>query len=602
MNFKNIKKALFFLLSVGKGWFIFSLFTNLFLGIIPAITLFITKELVNSVAQTIENTNLNFSIPVFWLLLQLVLALITTILNNLQDYIDKKFEIKLDYHLQYNVLQKSATVPLGYFDDHEYYNHLSRIDGSGNSFLTPFKSMLQILRTLTTFLSMIVFLFSIHWSLVVFSLIVAVPMFIVHAKFGDRKFWLLYDLTPEAREANYVANLIKAREAAKEVRTFKLQDFLLNRWSEKFQINNKANLALAKKEHISKITLDGFSALFYGGAAMVIIWLIQKTKIQIGEFVVIGAAVQTTQQSINDIAIQLANIYEKSLYINDYYDFLDYGIENNNEKKLLLPTRLEKGIKLENISFSYPNTENEILKDISFNIKPGEKIAIVGMNGSGKTTLVKCLVGLYNPTRGRILYDDIDIKYVKSDQLLNKITIIFQDFIKYNFTAYENIGISSQNDMNNKNDIEYTSKLAGAHDFICKLKKGYETLLGRYLGDGADLSGGQWQKIALSRAIFKNSEILILDEPSASLDPITEVNIFKKFDEISKDRTTFFISHRMASARLADRILVLDKGMLVETGTHEELIDLNGLYANMYKEQAKWYNDDFIKDTHEVLI
>lgn len=603
MNFKNLKKAFHFVLKIGKFWFLFSLITNVFLGIIPAIMLHITKELVNSVAQTIQDPNLSFSIPIFLLLLQLVVALINTTLQNIQNYIDKKFEINLDYQLQFNILQKSATVPLAYFEDHKYYNHLSRIEGSGSNFLTPFKSILQILRTLITFFSMLVFLLSIHWSLVLFSLIVAIPMFIVHAKFGNNRFWMLYNLTPEAREAHYLSGLLKIREAAKEVRAFRLQDYLLNRWSEKFQINNKANLALAKKEHTSFITLDGVSALFYGGAAMIIIWLIQKTTIKIGEFVVVGEAVQTTQYSINSIAMQLANIYEKSLYINDYYDFIDSNIKDSrNEKILSLPTKLVKGIRLENVSFSYPNTENEIIKDVSFNIKPGEKIAIVGENGSGKTTLIKCLTGLYSPTRGRILYDDIDIEYVKYKQLYHKITVIFQDFIKYDFTVKENIGISSPDNMNNKDQIEYSSKLAEAHEFISKFENGYETLLGRFLGEGADLSGGQWQKIAISRAIFKDSEILILDEPTASLDPLTEIDIFKKFHEISKGRTTIFISHRMASTKLADRILVLDKGTVVETGNHEELMSLNGLYADMYTKQTEWNNDDFKKETEGVQV
>lgn len=603
MNYKNLKKAFLFITSIGKYWIFFSIFTSIILGFIPAITLYIIKELVNSVAQTIQEPSLSFSTPIFLLSLQLVVALISAILQNIQEYIDKKFEIQLDYKLKLIILQKSATVPLAYFEDHKFYNHLSRIEGSGNNFLAPFKSILQILKTLITFFSMLVFLLSIHWSLVLFSIIVAIPMFIIHAKFGNTRFWMQYNLTPEAREANYLSGLLKIREAAKEVRTFRLQAYLLNRWSEKFQINNKANLALAKKEHTSYITLDGVSALFYGGAAMIIIWLIQKTKIQIGDFVVIGDAVQKTQQSINNIAVHLANIYEKSLYINDYYDFIDSIIkESCNEKNLSLPTKLVEGIKFENVSFSYPNNENEIIKDVSFSIKPGEKIAIVGENGSGKTTLIKCLTGLFSPTKGRIYYDDTDIEYVKSEQLYNKITVIFQDFIKYNFTVKENIGISSPDNMNDKNQIEHTSKLAEAHEFISKLENGYDTLLGRFLGDGVDLSGGQWQKIAISRAIFKDSEILILDEPTASLDPLTEIDIFKKFYEISRGRTTIFISHRMASTKLADRIFVLDKGTVVETGNHEELMSLNGLYASMYKNQTEWNNEDFKKETNEVLV
>lgn len=597
-------KAFKLIWSMGKSWIFISVFSNILLGVVPVLVLFITKELVNSLAYSINHSDYDFSLPITLLILQLFISLASTFITNINDYIDKKFQLHLNYYLESEILKRASSIPLEYFDDNNFYNHLSRLDGSGNAFLAPFKSVIQIFRTFITLISMLGFLFSIHWSLVVFSLVVCIPMFIINSKFGDKRFWLLYNTTPEAREADYISQLIKVREASKEIRSFNLRDFLLHKWSKKFIKNNKANLLLAKKEHQSKIALDGASALFYGGAAFIIIWLIKKTKIQIGEFVVIGEAVHTTQSSINGIAVDLAQIYEKSLYINDYYKFVDYNTEdelNDNRKvQQLLHEKLQKGIELKNISFRYLNSENEILKDISLTIKPGEKIAIVGRNGSGKTTLVKCLAGLYKPTSGSILYDNIDSNYINPNDIRNKFSIIFQDFMKYYFKAFENIAISSTGEINNKEKILATSQLADSHDFINKLNKGYDTLLGNFLGSGVDLSGGQWQKIAISRALFRDAEVLILDEPSSALDPITELNIYNKFNELSKDKTTLFISHRMASAKLADRILVLKNGQIVEEGTHDDLIKLGALYAEMYNSQAQWYQDK--KEVQEVLV
>lgn len=606
MNTVNMKKAIKLIWSMGKSWIFISVFSNILLGIIPVLILITTKELVNSLANNIGHSNYNFVVPITLLILQLLISLASTLITNINDYIDKKFQLRLNYYLESEILKRASSIPLEYFDDNNFYDHLSRLDGSGNAFLAPFKSVIQIFRTIITLISMLGFLFSIHWSLVVFSLVVCVPMFIINSKFGDKRFWLLYNNTPEAREADYISQLIKVREASKEIRSFNLRDFLLHKWSTKFLKNNKANLLLAKKEHQSKIALDGASALFYGGAAFIIIWLIKKTKIQIGEFVVVGEAVHTTQSSINSIAVDLAQIYEKSLYINDYYKFVNYKTEDElsdrQEETQLLPNKLKKGIKLQNVSFKYLNSKKEILKNISLDIKPGEKIAIVGRNGSGKTTLVKCLSGLYEPTSGSILYDDIDAKSINPNEIRKKFSIIFQDFMRYYFKASENIAISSTDEINNKEKILATSKLADSHEFITKLDNGYNTLLGNFLGSGVDLSGGQWQKIAISRALFKEAEVLILDEPSSALDPITELNIYNKFNELSKDKTTIFISHRMASAKLADRILVLKDGMIIEEGTHEDLIKLDTLYAEMYNSQAKWYQEQHEKEIQEVLV
>ena len=318
----------------------------------------------------------------------------------------------------------------------------------------------------------------------------------------------------------------------------------------------------------------------------------------VGEFVAVGQAVQNTQSSINSIAKRFGAFKEEVFYIKDYFEFMNYYHQDDSSSQRLesFPTPLKVGITFENVSFNYVNSDVKILKDISLHINPGKKIAIVGENGSGKTTFVKCLSGLYPLSEGHIFFDNNEIKSIKESELFSNITVVFQDFIKYPYTVKENIRLGNifRND-NLDNIVEAVSKEAGVHDFVNKFPNGYETYLGRIFEDGEDISGGQWQRIALARSLFKDGEIFILDEPTAALDPIAELDVFEKFDLLTKNKTTFFISHRMASAKIADLILVFKKGEIVETGTHEELMRLEGEYYTLFNMQAKWYNSDYEK-------
>ncbi|MGG0284279.1 ABC transporter ATP-binding protein [Peribacillus butanolivorans] len=580
-----------------KSWLIFSICNSVILGLIPITTVWILEKVINSIVLFIQTPSSNYIMPLTWLFIQFLLTLTNSIFQEFQLYIDRNSEEKLEISLQEQVLMKVVSVPISYFDIPDFYNKLERLSGNlGGRFLNPLRGMIDIFKESITVITIFSYLFSIHWSLSTLSLLAAIPILIIQRKMGLKQYFLVFHNTRLSREIHYIQFILKDRSNSKEIRLFRIGDYFISKWKHKSNKLLTQTLTLLRKSQIYAIGGEGISAFFYLLAALIIIFLIQNHSLTIGEFVAVGQAVQNTQSSINKTARRLGSFKEEIYYIKDYYEFTSYHHQNleifNGEEKF--PAPLKQGITFRNANFNYINSDVEILKDISLHINPGEKIAIVGENGSGKTTFVKCLSGLYNLTKGQIFFDNIEIKSIKESELYNNITVVFQDFIKYPYTIKENIHLGNviRNDEYFDNRVETVSKEAGVHEFATKFPNGYDTYLGRILESGEDLSGGQWQRIALARSLFKEGEIFILDEPTAALDPIAELEVFEKFDSITKSKTTFFISHRMASAQIADRILVFKKGEIVETGTHEELMKSEGEYYTLFNMQAKWYNTD----------
>ncbi|MED5247481.1 ABC transporter ATP-binding protein [Priestia sp. LL-8] len=587
MNYKPLKRALKFIIGLGKRWLFLSVFLTVLIALIPVTELIIVKELINAVTSFLDKKSLNLYLIITLLVCQFSITIINSVLQHIKEYKDQEFEMIVSRKLKKKLLEKSSTVPLIYYEHSDFYDHLTRVEGNTNKFLEPIKIALNLIQQLITLMSLIIFLFSIHWSLILFSCIISIPIFYVNAIFGSKRFWLMHELTPEGRDASYTSSLLISRKSAQEVRIFGLQKYLLNRWYVKLQNNNIASLKLMKKEKRSQIYLDCLTALTYGGAVAIILWLIKSSSIKIGEFVVIAQSIQSTQNSINSIAHNLASISETTLYLNDFYLFLDY----KDEKQLELNIKNEdfqkfSSISISNLSYRYPQNKVPTLEDISFKINKGERIAIIGENGSGKSTLIKCLVGLYTPTNGEIFVNDVPINCISKQKYKDMYTVIFQDFIKYDYTVKENIMISDINNAEIEDERLYeAARNSGISVHVEKMGQGYDTILGKYLGGDKDLSGGQWQKLAIARALFRDKEIIILDEPSSALDPLAEKEFFEKILNFSKDKTIIFISHRMQTARMADRILVMDKGKIIESGNHDELISYGGKYAEMNKAQ-----------------
>jgi ABC-type multidrug transport system fused ATPase/permease subunit len=326
-----------------------------------------------------------------------------------------------------------------------------------------------------------------------------------------------------------------------------------------------------------------------------IISLIKKSSLTIGGYVTLIQAIQQIQSYLNTATFNATNIMQQSLYLNDYFEFMNFTedkvdlstVENKN-----FPNSLSREISFKQVNFSYNNSK-KVIDNITLNINAGEKVAIVGENGSGKTTLIKCLLGLYEISSGDILFDGVSIKSINKKDLTENVTALFQDFQKYSYTVKENIAFGNINSMDNMELISKNAKLTGADIIINKLDQGYNTYLNRDLYNGEDLSGGQWQKIALSRAMIRNSQIIILDEPTSALDPFSENKIYEQFNSLTSDKTVIYISHRMSTTRFADRILVLKDGKIIEDGSFEKLMSKQGEFFQMYQIQNPMHSSSY---------
>lgn len=598
MKKSSLLKAIMYTWTVNPHWFYFNSLYIVIAGLIPILTIWLSKELINEITKLISSGSgpNNIDKITFFLILQFLTAIFSTFLSNLHEYIDKKTEVYLGYDLQKKIFIKTISLSYITFDDNKFLNSLSRIKGSaGSRFLNPIRHLIDFFKNIITLFSLFIYLYFVHWSLLILVIIPAIPVFITYFKYGKKTFLVTRSQAQLYRETNYTSRLLTERDAAKEIRLFGLGDFLINRWSEKsLQIISK-NINLQKKQQLANVYLDAFKSAVFILNAYIIIRLIFTKGLGIGDFVAIGQAVQETQSKLSSASVNLANILEDILYIKEYYQFMEGDVYKNDIASTNpirnFPNKLEQGILIKNLSFSYIGCENPVLNNISFQIRPGEKIAIVGENGSGKTTLVKCLLGLYPTEKESIIFDGIDINEIRKSDLHKNVTALFQDFVKYSYTLRDNIAfgnVKSINDISKINEVAFDT---GIGYLIKDLKNGYDTFLTRALKEGVDLSGGQWQKIGLARALFREAQVIFLDEPTSSLDPNAEKEIFKHFNKLIKDKTAIFISHRMSATKIADRIIVMKAGKIVESGSFTELINLKGEFSRMYQLQAQLFND-----------
>jgi len=329
--------------------------------------------------------------------------------------------------------------------------------------------------------------------------------------------------------------------------------------------------------------------LSYYGAYIFIIYRVVSGVITLGELTFLSGSFNRLTRNLQDFFSKFTRITESALYLKDYFEFIDWSIVPKYEENQPIPEKIVSGFEFRNVHFSYPDSDHEILKGVTFTISAGEKMAFVGQNGAGKTTLTKLLLRFYEPTSGEILLDGVNINRFKKDDYQKYFGVIFQDFFRYEFTIKENIAVGDIAELNNQEKIEHAAQLSLATEVISELKKGYNQQLGKRFAKGQELSGGQWQKVALARAYMKNAEVMILDEPTSALDAKAESDVFKRFIGLTQGKTSIIISHRFSTVRQADRILVLEAGKILEIGTHNQLMANNALYAQLFQLQAEGY-------------
>jgi ABC-type multidrug transport system fused ATPase/permease subunit len=488
------------------------------------------------------------------------------------------------------ILEKALTLDMAHFEDADYYDKMSLAQrGASTRPLSLIDSTFGIVQNTLSLIGLISLLLNFSIWAVLILMVAATPSFISETRFALKGFRLFNWRAPESREQNYLERLISREDSAMEVKLYQLGRTLLTRYQTIFRRLYSEDRALTIRRSLWSQLLGLIStAAFYGAYLWIVMEAISK-RISLGDLTMYLTVFRQGQTIFSNLLSTVGGMYEDSLYVSTLYEFLEQEIPQQKGGAKQGPRR-QDGLRFESVSFHYPDSQEEVLKDVSFHLRPGEKLAIVGENGSGKTTLIKLLTRLYTPVSGRILLDGLNLQEWDIDILQQRIGVIFQNFVRYQFTVGENIGAGDVSYLEEESHWRTAAQKGTADSFIETMPELYQTRLGKWFKGGRELSGGQWQKIALSRAFMRGSaDILVLDEPTSAMDAEAEMQIFNRFREMTQTQMAILISHRFSTVRMADQIMVLSKGEVIEKGTHESLLLLKGRYAHLFSLQAAGY-------------
>lgn len=559
-------------------------------ALFPIAHIYITKELIDTITQLFaQRPGVSVYDALYFIILQAVLIVLERFLFFIETITSYRGQQKLKYHIEQLLINKSSKLPLSFFDRSDYYDQLEKaafgVDIKGFAIFTL---IINVMKNIITLVGIIGILFSFHWALAVAVLIMLVPNILVNSHFGKLKYNQMVAQTPTQRKAHYLLNVLHGRAAAKELRVYSFASYLFEKWKSMFWTVSNEKYDLEKRSQ-SKMMLVHLSHSILDIAVFTVLIIFGSGgALTIGHYVSLSQAIGQVRQIITGLGSSIASIYEESLFVSEVLSFLDLEDEDALTYPNVFPDKFSDEIKVDNLHFTYASGTSSVLKGISFTIKAGETVAIVGENGAGKSTLVKCLLGLYTPSSGKITVDGIDLTTIPPQNVRKNMSAVFQDYVSYQMTARENIGMGHPN-MRDDAYIEVAATKSGIDKALKKLSQGWDSELGPMFNNGHELSGGQWQKIALSRAFMQDAQIFILDEPTASLDPRSESEIFENFSKLCEGKTTIMISHRLGSCINADKIIVLSDGGIIEEGNHRELMALGGAYSQMFNNQASRY-------------
>ena len=566
------------------------LVTRLFASLLPIALLWIAKLIIDSIVQVVANHQ-----PVrpgFWWLVaaEFGLAVGGSVLGRTIDYLDALLADKYTRYVSIEVMKHAAELDLATYEDPVFYDRLERARVQATDRLGMIQSIGRLVQQAITAisLSISIVLFS-PWLLLLLILGVT-PAFLGESHFAFLGYATNFRQTPIRRQLDYLRVLGGSREAAKELKLFGLRNFLVERFTRLSDQLYRENVGLARRRLIAGAFLSVVGTAGYYSAYVFVVWRTVTGVLTIGQLTFLSGAIVQASANIQQIFSTLASIADQALFLTDLIAFLEMRPTIYSKPNALpAPRPMKFGFEFRNVSFRYPGNSRLVLDGLDFSLKPGERVALVGENGEGKTTIVKLLTRLYDPSEGQILLDGIDLREYTLEDLYREIGVIFQDFMRYEMTARENIAVGQIEELDRLETLQIAARKSMASDVIERLPRDYDQMLGRRFEGGLDLSGGEWQKIALARAYLRNAQLLILDEPTAALDARSESEVFRRFAELTFGKTALFISHRFSTVRMADRIVVLQNGRISEDGTHAELARQGGRYAEMFEMQAAHY-------------
>ena len=587
---RNVPAVLRFVWESGRSVVILGLVARVIASLLPPALFWVSKLIIDTIFQ-IVTTHQPISTRLWWLVgVEFAIAVSMGLVGRLIDYLDALLSGKYTNHVSVRVMEHAASLDLLAYEDPVFYDRLerARVQATDRLFMIQAIGRLiqQVITTITLSISIMVFS---PWLLLLL-IVGVIPAFIGETHFAFLGYAKNFRQTPIRRQLDYLRVLGGSKEAAKELKLFGLRNFLTGRFKGLSDQVYEEDISLARRKVIAGSALSAIGTAGYYTAYVYAVWRTVTGVFSFGTLTLLANAIREASSNLQQTFSTLSTIADQALFLTDLIAFFEMQPSIRSKPNALpAPQPIRRGFEFQNVSFRYPGSSRLVLNGLDFHLPPGERVALIGENGEGKTTIVKLLTRLYDPVEGRVLLDGTDLREYDLEDLYREIGVIFQDFMRYEMTARENIAVGRIEQVHDLDSLQRSAQKSMADEVVAKLPAGYGQMLGRRFDGGVDLSGGEWQKVALARAYLRDAQVLILDEPTSALDARSEYEVFQRFAELTAGKMALFISHRFSTVRMADRIVVLEKGRIAEEGNHDALTSLGGRYAEMFELQAASY-------------
>jgi ATP-binding cassette subfamily B protein len=589
---RNVPPVLRIVWECGPKVVVWAILLRVFVAVMPVALLAVSKWIIDAIVVRMTHHS---ALPhIFWYMvgLEASLAIVASILSRGIGYADGLLGDLYSHHVSIRVMEHASQLDITAFEDPSYYDRLERARVQATDRLMMVQMIGSVFQQMVTVISLsaqILYYSKSPWLLVLL-VVGTLPAFLGESHYAFLGYAKNFRQTPLRRQMDYLRQVAGSKEAAKELKLFGLRGFFVDRFRGLSQTIFDQNVDLSRRRMVAGAFLSLLGTLGYYTAYAYVLWRTIHGALTIGALTVLTSAIVQASSNIQQIFVNSSGIADQALFLTDLIAFFHMEpVVRSKPSALPVPRPIRQGFEFRNVSFTYPGTERRVLKNFNFHLRPGERVAMIGENGQGKTTIVKLITRLYDPTEGQVLLDGVDLREYNLEDLCHEIGVIFQDFMRYELPARENIAIGRIEERNDLGRIQTAAHLSLADEVIARLPHGYEQQLGRRFEDGVDLSGGEWQRLALARAYLRDAQLLVLDEPTSALDARSEMEVFERFAELTAGKMALLISHRFSTVKMADRIVVLSGGVLVEEGTHAELMRQGGLYAEMFEMQAASY-------------
>ena len=587
---RNVPAVLRFVWESGRAVVVLGLVARVVAALLPPALFWVSKLIIDTIYR-ILTTHQPAGPRLWWLVAaEFGIAVTIGVLGRAIDYLDTLLAGRYMHHISVRVMEHAASLDLLAYEDPTFYDRLERARVQATDRLYMIQAIGRLVQQMITTITLSISIMFFSPWLLLLLVVGVIPAFVGETHFAFLGYAKNFGQTPIRRQLDYLRILGGSKEAAKELKLFGLQDFLTSRFKKLSTEVYEQDVALARRKVAAGSVLSAIGTAGYYTAYVFAVWKTVIGVFSFGTLTFLANAIRDASSNLQQTFSTLSTIADQALFMTDLIAFFEMQPTIASKPNALpAPRPIRQGFEFREVSFRYPGAGRMVLNKLNFCLRPGERVALIGENGEGKTTIVKLLTRLYDPLEGQILLDGIDLREYKLESLYREIGVIFQDYMRYEMTARENIAVGKIDELENLELLRNSAEKSLAAAVVGKLPEGYDQMLGRRFDGGVDLSGGEWQKVALARAYLRDAQVLVLDEPTSALDARSEYEVFQRFAELTAGKMALFISHRFSTVRMADRIVVLENGRIAEEGDHDALTNLGGRYAEMFEMQAASY-------------